>query len=417
MKILRNYQTDLSQKGVEILRRRKIVYLAMEVRTGKTATALEIAKLYGAKSVLFLTKKKAISSIESDVKEFGYTFKLEVTNNESLHKVEGDFDLLISDENHRNGAYPKPNQVTKLIKERFSHLPMIFLSGTPTPESYSQIYHQFWVSKYSPFNDYSNFYKWAKDFVKVVQKKLPHGLVNNYDNANQKLIKEFIGDRMISFTQAEAGFTSSVNEHILYCSMSDRTYALINQLKRTNIIEGKNEVVLADTAVKLMSKLHQMCSGTVKFESGNSMVIDHSKAEYIQDYFKNEKIAIFYKFKEELQMLKDVFKDQLCTDLETFNATDKNIALQIISGREGISLRAAKYLVYVNIDFSSVSYWQSRDRLTEKDRPSNDVYWVFSKNGIEEKIYKSVLNKKDYTLSQFRKDVGAANTIKNYQTA
>lgn len=404
MKILREYQKRLAKEAVDILGIRKLVYLAFEVRTGKTATALEIAKLYGAKNVLFLTKKKAISSIESDVKEFGYTFKIEVTNNESLHKVEGDFDLLISDENHRNGAYPRPNQVTKLIKERFSHLPMIFLSGTPTPESYSQIYHQFWVSKYSPFNDYSNFYKWAKDFVTVVQKKMPHGLVNNYDNANQKLIKEFIGDRMISFTQAEAGFTSSVNEHILYCSMSDRTYALINRLKRTNIIEGKNEVILADTSVKMMIKLYQMFSGTVKFESGKSMVIDHSKGYFIQNHFKNKKIAIFYKFKEELTMLKDVFQDQLCTDLETFNTTDKNIALQIISAREGISLKAAKYLVYVNIDFSAVSYIQSKDRMTTIDRLTNDIYWVFSIGGIEEKIYKAVQNKRDFTLAYFKKE-------------
>ena len=60
---LRDYQIELSNKGAEILQRLKIVYLAMEVRTGKTLTSLEIAKLYGAKNVLFLTKKKAIQSI------------------------------------------------------------------------------------------------------------------------------------------------------------------------------------------------------------------------------------------------------------------------------------------------------------------------------------------------------------------
>ena len=35
-----------------------IVYLAMEVRTGKTATALEVCRILGAKKVLFLTKKE-----------------------------------------------------------------------------------------------------------------------------------------------------------------------------------------------------------------------------------------------------------------------------------------------------------------------------------------------------------------------
>ena len=70
----------------------------------------------------------------------------------------GVFDLIICDEHHRCGTYPKPNKVTKLIKERYSNLPMIFLSGTPHPESYSQIYHQFWISNYSPLKSWTNFY-------------------------------------------------------------------------------------------------------------------------------------------------------------------------------------------------------------------------------------------------------------------
>ena len=65
---LRDYQIEISNKAFKILTELKIVYLAMEVRTGKTLTSFEIAKLYGAKNVLFLTKKKAISSIENDYK-------------------------------------------------------------------------------------------------------------------------------------------------------------------------------------------------------------------------------------------------------------------------------------------------------------------------------------------------------------
>ena len=42
--ILRDYQKELSQKAVEILRLKKIVYLSMEVRTGKTLTALNTAE-------------------------------------------------------------------------------------------------------------------------------------------------------------------------------------------------------------------------------------------------------------------------------------------------------------------------------------------------------------------------------------
>ena len=81
-----------------------------------------------------------------------------------------------------------------------------------------------------------------------------------------------------------------------------------------------------------------------------------------------------------------------------------NIALQIVSGREGISLKNADYLVYYNIDFSATSYWQSKDRMTTKDRLNNNVYWIFAKDGIEYDIYKAVTKKKDYTINHFKKD-------------
>ncbi len=149
---LRDYQLSISIQAWNKLALYKIVYIAAEVRTGKTLMALNTAHLCNAKNVLFLTKKKAIDSILNDYKAMGYTYNLTVINNESIHKIEGNFDLLISDEHHRNGAFPKPNKITKYIKNHYSHLPMIFLSGTPHPESYSQIFHQFYVSNYSPFS-------------------------------------------------------------------------------------------------------------------------------------------------------------------------------------------------------------------------------------------------------------------------
>ena len=170
------------------------------------------------------------------------------------------------------------------------------------------------------------------------------------------------------------------------------------------VIEGKTEVIMGDTPVKLMSKLHQIYSGTVKFESGKSMVLDLSKAKFIKEKFLNKKIAIFYKFKEELNAIKEVYGETISTELSVFKETDKNIALQIVSGREGISLKEADALVYYNIDFSATSYWQSRDRMTTKERLKNKVYWIFAEGGIENKIYKAVTKKKDYTLKHFKRD-------------
>ncbi len=412
---LRDYQKRIAKDGCEILQRKHIVYLCCEVRTGKTLMALQTAENYGAKNVLFLTKLKAFSSVQSDYDNVGFSFKLTIANDESLHKISCNFDLVIHDEHHRFGAFPKPNATAKLFKKMYGHLPMIFLSGTPTAESYSQWYHQFWVSNYSPFEQ-PTFYKWANDYVNVKVKHLGHGKVNDYTDARKKDFWHLIRYYILTFTQVEAGFSTQVNENVLYCDMDAITYKIIEKLKKDLVVQNKEgQLILADTSVKLQQKLHQLYSGTCKFEDGSSKVIDLSKAIYIQKHFKGSKIAIFYKFVEEFNALKTIFVNRLTNDLEEFNTTDKNIALQIVSGREGISLAKAKYLVYYNIDFSAVSYWQSRDRLTTMDRKVNDVYWIFSKDGIESKIYASVIKKKDYNNETFKRDFGIKKAEQNNQ--
>ncbi len=402
----RKYQSEIIDKAFDVLVKYGFVYLSMQVRTGKTLTAMGTAQKLGVDNMLFVTKKKAISSIEDDYKLLSPKFHLTVINYESLHKVAGKYECIVLDEAHGMGAYPKPSKRTKMIKQiiKKQNPFVILMSGTPTPESFSQMYHQVYACPHNPFRNYTNFYKFAKDYVNVVQIRIgamPH---NNYSSGKQSILDQ-MKPYMISYTQKEAGFKVETIEKVLKVKMSDLTYNMVKQLKKNLVIEGTDEVVLADTGVKLMSKLHQLFSGTVKFESGKATVIDLSKAEFIRTQFKNQKIGIFYKFKAEYDALKEVYGDDLTDDLKEFKTTDKNIALQVVSGREGISLKEADCLVNYNIDFSALSYWQSRDRMTTKDSIQNDVYWIFSEKGIEEKIYRAVTKKKDYTLKHFEKDL------------
>jgi len=403
----RDYQTDIIEKASKIISRHRFVYLAMEVRTGKTLTSLGIAERIGMTTVLFITKKKAISSIEHDYELLNPDFRLTVINYESLHKVNPrGWDLIVADEAHGMGAFPKPSGRAKKFKEFVFHSNpyVIFLSGTPTPEAYSQMYHQVYSIPNNPFRRHKSFYKFAHEYVHVTKLKVGGMFVNDYSRGSEKILEE-MKPYTIRFTQKDAGFVVDTKEHILEVDMSDAIKGVIKTLKKDLVVQGKEEVILADTAVKLMTKVHQLCSGTVKFESGNSKVLDLTKAKFIKKKFKGKKIGIFYKFKEELNALKEVFGDEICTELPDFTESDKSIALQIVSGREGISLRQAAALVYYNIDFSATSYWQSRDRMTTKDRLKNDVYWIFSRGGIEHEIYKAVIKKKDYTLNHFKRDL------------
>lgn len=404
---LRDYQIKIATDAAEILQRKKLVCIFAMVRTGKTLMALQTCQNVKANNVLFITKKKAISSIESDYVNFGFTFEIVTINRESLHTINSNnFDVVIIDEVHGYTSYPKPSKYYKEVKSRFGNIQMIFLSGTPTPESYSQYYHLFTLSNNHPFNDFKNFYKWANEYVNVTQKRLGYATVNDYSDARKKDFWHLIRYYILTFTQSEAGFRTNVNEMVLEVEMQPMTYKIIDKLCKDLVVTSTRtgKTIIADTAVKLQQKVHQLSSGTIKYEDGSIQIIDNSKALFIAEHFKDHKIAIFYNFIAELEMLKQTFGQKLTTDLEEFNTTNKWIALQIQSGREGISLAKADALVMFNIQFSAVSYWQSRDRLTTKDRKENNVFWIFSKNGIESKIYQRVMKKLDYTSSTFKKD-------------
>ena len=405
---LRDYQATLSKVACQKLQKLGVVYLSFQVRTGKTLTALETARLYGARSVLFLTKKKAISSIECDYEKLAPDFALTVANNESLHKITGDFDLLVMDEAHRIGGFAKPSKGAKDLRERFSHLPIILLSGTPTPESWSQIYHQFWISARSPFKEQS-FYKWAHNYVNITQRTFAHGTVNDYSDGIQDKILPVVEPYMVSFTQEEAGFVVQLHEHFCSIPMDPICKTIADRLMVDGVVQGKSGVISADNAAALQQKVHQVHSGTVILDEvegqpRQSVILSDAKAKYIAQNWPTEKLVIFYQFKAELLAIQRVLGDRVTTDLDEFQSTGKSCAFQVVSGREGINLSLGELIVFYNISHSAVSYFQARDRLTTHARRESHIYWLFSEGGIESKIYDVVQGKKPYTTTHFRRD-------------
>lgn len=414
---LRDYQIEISTQAAQLLNEFKIVYLSMQVRTGKTITSLETAKKYGAKNVLFVTKKKAISSICDDYNaNYVTNFNLIVTNFEALHKIDlinHAFDLVIIDEAHSLGQYPVPSERTNLLRLICYKLPIIFLSGTPSPESYSQLFHQFYVSSFSPFK-HSNFYQWAKYYVLPKTKYVFNRSIPDYSNAKKEDIDSIVNHLFIPYTQEEAGFTQLVEEQVHIVKVSDKIHKICNRLRIDKVITGKDgQVIEADTAVKLLNKLHQLASGTVLFDvnphnTSNGAMMDDSKINYILSTFAGQKMAIFYKFRAEFHLISIYAKKagyNVTESPEHFNfSDDKTIFVsQFQSGREGINLSTADCLICYNIDFSAVTYWQARARMQSKDRSTPAMlHWIFSNVGIEQRIFNAVSQKKNYTLSYFK---------------
>jgi hypothetical protein len=400
---LRPYQTELSDQAAAILLSKQIVYLSMEVRTGKSLTAFATLQKIGANRCLFVTKKKAIPSIQNDADLIG--FDAEVVNYESLHKVKERFKYIVIDEAHCIGAFPKPSIRAKQLRAMIDqNTYVILLSGTASPESFSQLFHQFWVHPLSPFAAYPNFYKWANSFVNKKVKYIGTGqTTNDYSDARWKDIAMYVKPIMLTYTQQQAGFTTTIVEDILTVQMKPSTYAMAKAVMSNGIYEGKTDVILADTGVKMQSKAHQIYSGTVIGENG-TYSFDDTKVKAIQRKFANRKIAIFTVYQAEADMIRALIPNCVNTP-EAFNldATATYVG-QIRSSREGVNLSSADCLVYYNIEFSSLSYLQGRDRATTKDRTTPpEVWFIMAENGIELKIYNTVMNKSDFTHAHFKK--------------
>jgi hypothetical protein len=414
--MLRDYQILLSDLGTDTLRKYNLVYYAVEMRVGKTLIALQTAENVNAQNVLFVTKKKAIPSVQSDYEREAYDYSITVTNYEQLKNINADdaYDLIIVDEASVAGAFPKPSQrqvhMRKLAK-RAKYV--IYLSGTPCPESYSQLYHQFQISPHSPF-PHKNFYEWAREYVTTRQIRLSAGrFATDYSKAKAEDVLRATDPYFVRYTQRDAGFTGGeIEETIIHIDPLTVTTRFANVLIKDKVYTYKSgKAVVCDTAVALLSKLHQVYSGTVILDDGSDHMFDMTKAEYIQKHYANKKIAIFYKFKAEEKILRAVFKHELHQTPEQFNAAKSGVYLsQIQSGSMGVNLSTADYLIFYNIDFSATSYWQARARIQALERKTPAaIHWLFTKGGIEDRIYKAVTDKKDYTTSMFKHDYHITN--------
>lgn len=407
--MLRDYQILAFNRCKDIINKYDMAYLAGEVRTGKTLVALTVGEYFVNRSirkrpyVLFITTKKAISSIRKDYKTGKFTYELDVINYEQAHKHVGTPAFIILDEAHKLGGFPKPPKTAKILRDKFANIKALFLSGTPTPESNSQLFHQFWITgERGPWGGYTNFYKWAKDFV--IPKKMFIGFgkfVVNYKDTIPDVIKTFKKYR-VTMTQKEARFNGKIIEKIHHVPTPSVIMNEMKQIRKHSLSTMLNAI--AYTAAKRTQLYHQLSSGTFIDDNGESWIISSFKVSYIKKHFVGRKIVIFYLYVAEGDLLKESFPNWT-DDPDVFNKSkDRPFICQIVSGREGINLSTADDIINFNVPWSAVSYQQGIARSQSKDGGDKLVHWLFSKTGFEQEVYNTVINKKNFTSQHFNEN-------------
>jgi len=412
MIILRDYQKQVVDLAHCIIAKKKLVYIAAETRTGKTLMALRISDLRDSKSVLFVTKKRAIKSIKKDYKLLKPNFKLTVINYESLHKLTThDFDLVIIDEAHTLGAFPKASQRTRRLQAICINKPIIFLSATPTPESFSSLYHELSISSFSPWRQYKNFYHWARDYVNIKKQFInTHNFTIYTEAKKEKVLADFEPLR-VSLTQKEAGFNFEIDEQIINCPVPDQIQKYFDDLRKNDFLIIDEKEITADSPAKKKSKVHQLSSGSLITDTREHLLISTYKAKYLDVFMRSKNIKkaiVFYKYKSELELLKGYFYPWIVTDPEVFQRCDQCdrviFTAQYLSGREGIRLDTSDAVFFFSPDFAYLSYEQAKNRLQDLDREKTPVlYWMMGLP-VDRSIMDTVKNKDDYTATHFKRE-------------
>lgn len=387
------HQVDISSQALDILRKHMIVYLAMQERTGKTLTSILICEQTKCNNILVITKKKALVGWIDTLSKYKHNKTYECINYESLHKCTFKPDLVIIDEAHSNlGAYPKVGKMWKEVFKFTKGKPIIYLSATPSAQTYAQLYHQFKLSSWTPWIKYPSFYNWHKDYGIENIIYLGGRQLKQYNEVKSEKVMGDVEHLFISYTRTELGFEHEPNDILHYIDLSSEIKEYYNSLLKDRVATVAGTEVIADTVMALRTKLHQIEGSTLKQEDKNIFLSKIDKIDYIlKTWGDSDNLVIFYQYQNELSLLKQTFK----------SAT----ILQGTSFAEGVDLSMYETCVVYSMDFSTAKYTQRRARQCNMKRDTPiDFHFLLVKGAISEQVYQTVaVNRTNFVDSYFNK--------------
>lgn len=430
------HQLKLANEGYAILKENAIVYLASEERTGKTLASILIAEMCdGVRSVLVITKKKALTGWNETLLAYKHEVAFRVTNYHKAKNITNpeNYDLIILDEAHNYiSSVPKPSAIWGAVKNLTSGKPIIYMSATPHAQGYQMLYHQLALSSWSPWRNYQNFYRWHRVYGKE-HKILVHGrYVEQYDKTNEELIKADVDKLFITYTRKELGFKHEPKDVLHYIKLDKTTKEQYNYMLKEQCIQLNDDNLLLDTPMKLRTSLHMLEGGVAKntliekpsnlhrvvhiakekidvsdsSSNSNPFGIQGSyyyhvyycldnleKIQYILDTWGDkDNVAIMYNYIAERFKLLKYF-----SNAQIFQAT---------SDAEGVDLSHIEHLVIYSQNFSTAQHTQRRARQANMNRELPiDVHFLLVKGAASEQVYKTVsINKVNFVDSVFARE-------------
>lgn len=292
---------------------------------------------------------------------------------------------------------------SKFILKKLQPKNIILLSGTPTGGKYEKLWSQlnllgYKLTKKAFYNMYVNYHYDNKQ-------GFPLMVIDGYKNVER--LKRKMRDLGCVFMKSDEVFDLPEQTFVDIKVDTTKEYRKFRKdciVKiSTSLDKGGFIELVGDTTLTKMLCERQLCGQ-----------YNNDKLKAFEDLLEstNDRLVVFYNFTAELDAMKHVcdalgraysIVNGQGKDLYAYEQKDDSVTfLQYQAGAMGLNLQKANKIVYFTPPLSSELFEQSKKRIHRIGQKKPCFYYkLICKGSIEEKIYRTLKMRKDYTEALF----------------
>lgn len=314
----------------------------------------------------------------------------------SLKKA-NNFTLILDESSYiKNPTSKRSKFICRLLKPKN----VILLSGTPCGGKYEELLSQVqllgWnITKKLYWNKYVRYVE-----MNVGGFKIPK--VIGYKNVPE--LKQKLRDIGCVFMKTEEVITLPEQLHNVEYVKTTKDYTTFEKDDLVTLKDGTE--LVGDMSLTKLLYLRQLAAQ-----------YNQNKIDKLKDLLESteDRVVIFYNFDAELNIIQDVCKklkkpfsqiNGSVKDVRQFRTMNNGVvACQYQAASMGHNLQESNKIIYFSLTCSSELFEQSKKRTHRIGQKRTCSYWyLITKNSIEEKIYKVLQERRDYTEELFKED-------------
>lgn len=276
---------------------------------------------------------------------------------------------------------------------------VILLSGTPTGGKYERLWSQLYllgwkIKKWTFYNQYV-------DYKMDTSQGFPLMIIKGYKN--EERLKRKMRQYGCHFLKTDEVFDLPQQ---IESTISIPTTKEYRKFRKESILKDGEVELVGDTTLTKMLYERQLCG---QYNDDKLVAFQELLAS------TEDRIIVFYNFTSELDALVNL-ADGVDKPISVVNGQEKSLEcyeeysnsvtfIQYQAGAMGLNLQRANKIVYFTPPLSSELFEQSKKRTHRigQERPCF-YYYLTCKNSIEEKIYRALAQRRDYTNALFEKE-------------